>query len=230
MLRAICTAIVVLPVPCAPPISSSSPCPHAAADGLVQWREAEWHGLVLVDRSLADLVGKGAQHFGRRSRLDHAEAHVHGPGTVLGLLPATVDGSGCRRLWGRLRRARNELLHRLGSGRLRQVFGRLSRGLAASRPLRSGSRPSGGHRSVSERVGHREAEPGPTAPVLTAQGPRLVRREQPPRRQGHWEPERGRSSGLAHGRWSAMAQTRSREPAHSRWSEPARGHSRGLGA
>ena len=40
-------------------------------DRLVERREAERNRLVLVDGARADLVGKGPQHFGRGTRLDH---------------------------------------------------------------------------------------------------------------------------------------------------------------
>ena len=68
MLRAICRAIVVLPVPWAPPMSISSPGAQAAAEHLIERREAERHRLVLGELAGRDLRRDVDEHLDRRAR------------------------------------------------------------------------------------------------------------------------------------------------------------------
>ena len=79
-LRAIWRAIVVLPVPCAPPISRSSPVRSPRADRLVERREPERDGLVLGDLAARDLVVEVDQHVQRRARSQAAVVGVEAPG------------------------------------------------------------------------------------------------------------------------------------------------------
>ena len=70
MLRAIWSDIVVLPVPCAPPISISSPARMPPPRSAIQRREAQRDRLVLGDLAGADLLGEAGQHLDGATRLE----------------------------------------------------------------------------------------------------------------------------------------------------------------
>ena len=52
---------------------------QATADGLVQWREAERHRLVLVDGTAGNLLGERREDLGGAARGDHRDARVDRP-------------------------------------------------------------------------------------------------------------------------------------------------------
>ena len=79
-LRAIWRAIVVLPVPWAPPMSSSSPARRPRADRLVERGEPERDRLVLGDVAGGDLVVEVDQHVERRPGRHAAVRGVEAPG------------------------------------------------------------------------------------------------------------------------------------------------------
>ena len=77
----------------------------AAADGLVQRREAERDRLVLRDVALGDLAGQGRKHLGAASGLDAAESGVVLPGFAADGLIGGGDGTGLLRGQRRLSQA-----------------------------------------------------------------------------------------------------------------------------
>ncbi len=77
----------------------------AAADGLVQGRESEWHRLILGDVTLRHLAGQGRQHVCGAAGLDVADARVVLPGLATDGLVGVRDGTRLLRRESRLRQA-----------------------------------------------------------------------------------------------------------------------------